>query len=131
MIVLDASAVVELLLNTDRGVLVAECVRPDDVTLHAPQLLPLEVVQVLRRLTSSGSISARRGRTVLDDLGELGVEYYDHDVLVPRLWQLRSNLTAYDAAYVALAEALAAPLLTFDERLANAPGNRAHVELLA
>ena len=89
MIVLDTSAAVELLLNTDRGELVAERVRPSDVTLHAPHLLSLEVVQVLRRLTGSATISARRGRTALDDLSDLGVEYYDHDILLTRIWQLR------------------------------------------
>ena len=130
MIVLDTSAAVELLLNTERGALVAERVRPGEVTLHAPHLLSVEVVQVLRRLTGSGTVSSRRGRAALDDLSDLGVEYYDHDVLVPRIWQLRSDLTAYDAAYVALAEVLAAPLVTFDAHLANAPGNRATVELL-
>ncbi len=131
MIVLDTSAAVELLLNTERGALVAERVRPSEVTLHAPHLLSVEVVQALRRLTGSGTVSSRRGRAALDDLSDLGVEYYDHDVLVPRIWQLRSNLTAYDAAYVALAEVLGAPLVTFDANLANAPGNRATVELLS
>lgn len=131
MIVLDTSAAVELLLNTERGALVAERVRPGEVTLHAPHLLSVEVVQVLRRLTDAGTVSSRRGRAALDDLSDLGVEYYDHDVLVPRLWQLSSNLTAYDAAYVALAEVLGAPLVTFDAQLANAPGNRATVELLS
>ncbi len=128
MIVLDASAAVELVLNTEQGTLVAQRLS-GDVTAHAPQLLPIEVAQVLRRLVATDAVTARRAALALDDLTDLGVELYDHDVLVTRVWQLRANLTAYDAAYVALAEALGAPLVTFDQGLARAPGNRAAIEV--
>lgn len=131
MIVLDASAAVELLLNTARGAAVAERLRSDDGTVHAPQLLPIEVAQVLRRLRAAEVISSRRAGHALDDLADIGIDYCDHDVLVRRVWQLRANLTAYDAAYIALGEAIDAPVLTFDRRMAVAPGNRATVELLA
>ena len=72
-----------------------------------------------------------RSRQALDDLAALDLTRWPHDVLLPRVWQLRSNLSAYDAAYVALAEALRAPLLTCDRRLAAAPGHRALIELIA
>lgn len=129
MIVLDASAAIELLLNTSEGAAVAARLS-SDTTIHAPQLLTVEVAQVLRRFTANDVISSRRAGQALDDLADLGIDYCDHDVLVRRIWQLKANLTAYDAAYIALAEALDAPVLTFDRRMAAAPGNRAQVQLL-
>jgi predicted nucleic acid-binding protein len=75
-------------------------------------------------------LSAQRGREALEDLADLSVRRYPHDVLLPRVWELRANLTAYDAAYVALAEALGAPLFTRDRRLAGAAGHRARVEVV-
>ncbi len=98
-------------------------------TLHAPHLVDLEILQVLRRYASAGEISADRGREALDDLAAFRLRRWAHDALVTRIWDLWQNLTAYDAAYVALAEALDAPLLTRDRRLASAPGIRAQVEL--
>ena len=130
MIVLDASAALELLLNTDGGRLVADRIRDPQLTLHAPHLLSIEVAHVLRRLVATGEVRAARASLALDDLRALDLDRYDHELLLPRIWKLRDNLTAYDAAYVALAEALGATLLTFDERLARAPGNRATIELL-
>ncbi|MEO6629963.1 MAG: type II toxin-antitoxin system VapC family toxin [Aquihabitans sp.] len=127
MIVLDASAVIELVLSSANGQAVAR--RIDGESLHAPQLLLVEAVQVLRRLTQAGLIAAGRAAEAVADLQALDVEHYDHTSLLDRVWGLRHNLTAYDAVYVALAEALDAPLLTFDERLANAPGNEATIEL--
>jgi predicted nucleic acid-binding protein len=76
----------------------------------------------------AGDMSAQRGREALEDLTDLSLRRYPHDVLLPRVWELRANLTAHDAAYVALAEALGAPLLTRDRRLAGAVGHRARVE---
>ncbi len=130
MIVLDASAVVELLLGTTAGQTVARRIADPDESLHAPHLLSVEVAQVLRRLAASGQLTTRRGREAMDDLADLPIERYDHESLLARMWALRANLTAYDAAYVTLAEALAAPLLTLDERLAAAPGHRATIELV-
>ena len=130
MIVLDASAVLELLLRTDAGRRVQERIRDNDVTLHAPHLLGIEVAQVMRRLEAAGELSNARAAHALADLQLLDVEHYDHELLLPRVWKLRKNLTAYDAAYVALAELLGAPLVTSDRRLARAPGNRATIELL-
>ncbi len=99
-------------------------------TLHAPHLLDVEVAQVIRRYAASGEIGAERGRIALADLADFPLRRYPHDFLLPRIWALRNNLTAYDAAYVALAEALEAPLLTRDRRLAIAAGHRAQIELV-
>ncbi len=131
MIVLDASATLELLLGTPRGARVGDRALVPAETLHVPHLLDLEVAQVLRRWVASGQIGPGRARQALDDFALLDLERWPHHALLERIWQLRSNLTAYDAAYVALAEALRAPLLTCDRRLSAAPGNRARIELVA
>src|SRR2546426_9061482 len=99
-------------------------------TLHAPHLVDLEVAQVLRRYAASGEMEARRGLQALEDLVDLPLVRYPHDLLLSRIWDLRNNLTAYDAAYVALAEALAAPLVTRDAALASPGAHRARVELM-
>jgi predicted nucleic acid-binding protein len=130
MIVLDASAVLELLLATPAGGRVAERVADPGESLHSPHLLAVEVAQVLRRYVRTGAVDGTRAEGALVDLDELDVARYDHEPLLPRMWELRANLTAYDATYVALAEVLTAPLLTLDERLAAAPGHRATIELV-
>lgn len=96
----------------------------------APELLDLEVVSALRRLVDTGEVTSTRAAQALDDLGDLDVVRVAHPPLVPRCWELRDNLTAYDAAYVALAEAQEATLVTGDRRLANAPGPRCPFEVL-
>lgn len=131
MIVLDASAVVDLLLRLAPAPSIDARLADTDETMHAPQLLPIEVAQVLRRWERKGTIGAERAREALDDLADLDIMYYDHTDLIDRVWALRENLTAYDAAYVALAEALDSPLLTSDARLARAPGLPATIELVA
>ena len=93
-------------------------------------LVDLEVAQVLRRYTASGEMDAQRGLQALEDLGDLPLVRYPHDLFLSRIWDLRDNLTAYDAAYVALAEALAAPLVTRDAALASRGAHRARVELM-
>ncbi|MFN2387539.1 MAG: type II toxin-antitoxin system VapC family toxin [Thermoanaerobaculia bacterium] len=98
-------------------------------TLHAPHLLDLEVAQVLRRYLGQGDLSEQRAAESLRDFLDLSVARYPHEPFLPRIWQLRANLTAYDAAYVALAEALDAPLVTRDARLARAAGHEARIEL--
>lgn len=130
MIVLDASAAIELLLNTRLGQRVAARIADPAESLHAPHLIDLEVAQVLRRATAAGTISARGGRAALEGLADFGLHRYPHDVLLPRIWELRANATAYDAAYVALAEVLDAPLVTCDARLTRAAGHRARVEVI-
>jgi predicted nucleic acid-binding protein len=130
MIVIDASAVLELLLRPhDHPDLVAKILRSGE-TISAPHLIDLEVTQVLRRFVSSGELTPARGQEAIDDHLALGIVRYPHDVLLERIWQLRANCTAYDAAYLALAEAVDAVLITCDERLADVPGCRATVDIV-
>ncbi len=96
-------------------------------SLHAPQLIDIEVTQVLRRYTLAGALTPQRSQEALDDLLDFPIERYPHAPFIQRVWELRNNLTAYDAVYVALAEGLKAPLLTRDARLATAPGIQAQV----
>ena len=129
MIVLDASAAVEWLLQTSAGRQIEKRIFSRNESLHAPHLLDLEVGQVLRRLVRETSVSAERADEAMRDLLDLRVTRYPHFVLLPRIWQLRHNLSAYDAAYVALAEELGAIFITRDARLASASGHTARVEL--
>lgn len=130
MIVLDASVVMELLLRTTRGNAANDRLRAGRFTLHAPHLLDLEVASGLRRLTAGGALDEKRGSEGLVDLAAMPIHRYPHDFMLTRVWELRGNLTAYDAAYVALAEALRAPLLTCDGRMAKASGHRARIEIM-
>ncbi|OFZ90166.1 MAG: twitching motility protein PilT [Betaproteobacteria bacterium RBG_16_64_18] len=130
MIVLDASVVLEVLLRMPAGVAVEERLFEPEESLHVPHLVDVEVAQVLRRYALAGEVEAGRCRAALDDLAGLPLTRYPHDFLMSRVWDLRGNLSAYDAVYVALAEALDAPLLTRDRRLANAPGHGARVEVV-
>lgn len=130
MIVVDASALLEALLRTPAARAVEERLFEPQQTLHAPHLLDIEVAQVIRRYAAKGEIDSARGRAALSDLADFPFRRYPHDFLLPRVWDLRNNLTAYDAVYVALAEALDAPLLTRDQRLAAAAGHHARVELV-
>jgi predicted nucleic acid-binding protein len=130
VIVLDASALLELLLVTEKGRAVAERIALPQETLHAPHLIDLEVVQVLRRYVVRGQLDERRSREALDDLRDLDLNRYPHDVLVDRIWELRHNASAYDAAYLALAEAIGAPLLTSDDRLRGVPDSHAAIEVI-
>ncbi len=131
MIVVDASVVLELLLRGPASRRISDRIRARDEGLHAPHLLDLEVAQVLRRYAAAGSIDHARGREAFEDLRDLGLARHAHDFLLPRIWELRGRITAYDAAYVALAEVLVAPLVTLDAKLARTGGHRARVELLS
>ena len=128
MIVLDASAVVEWLLHSSAGWLIEERIYSGEESLHAPHLLDLEVAQTFRRLVREDAVSAERAEEALADLLDLRIMRHPHYLFVPRVWQLRHNLSAYDATYVALSEALSAPLVTRDARLAAASGHRAKIE---
>ncbi len=129
LIVLDASAAVEFLLDLPAGAAVAARVNVAGETMHAPHLLDAEVTHALGRYALRGEITPRRGREALEDLASLRVRRYSHVRLVPRMWELRAKFSSYDAAYVAVADALAAPLLTTDRALTRAPGHRARIEL--
>jgi predicted nucleic acid-binding protein len=130
LIVVDASAVIEILLQTSLAPrLMLRALDPAE-RLHAPHLLDIEVAHVLRRLVLQKQITAVRGELAVEDLGKLVIERHSHESLLARIWQLRDSLTSYDAAYVSLAEALQAPLLTCDGKLAGAHGHSATIELI-
>jgi predicted nucleic acid-binding protein len=130
VIVLDASAAVDWLVQTGAALRIESRIFSRNQSLHAPELLDLEVAQVLRRLVREHSLSASRAEQAIQDLLDLRITRYAHFVLLPRIWQLRHNLSAYDAAYVVLAEKLGATLLTRDARLAVAAGHAATVEVV-
>ena len=129
MIVLDASAAVDWLLQTGAGRRIETRLYAHSESLHAPHLLDLEVSQVLKRLTTEGTLTARRADEAIRDLLDLRLTRYPHSILLTLIWQHRHNLSAYDAAYVTLAETLGATLITRDARLAAAPGHSATIEL--
>lgn len=128
MIVLDASATVELLLGTPAGHGVLERVRGHP--LHAPHLLSVEVTQAIRGLVARRDVSELEARRCIDDLRELPLRRWRHEPLLDRVWEMRGGVTAYDGVYVALAEALGAPVVTTDARLARAKGHQAQVVLV-
>jgi predicted nucleic acid-binding protein len=130
VIVADASAIIELLLNTPAGEEIADRLLDPSETVAAPHLLDVEVLQVLRRYALARDIDDERGGQAVEDLDDLPIVRYPHDSLLSRIWELRNNVTAYDAAYIALAEALDATLLTRDEKLAASPGHAASIELV-
>lgn len=129
VLVIDASALAVALVDDgpDGDALRA---RLRGERLVAPALIDLEVLSVWRDLARSGQLEARRASLALDDLLSIPLRRVDHTRLLRRCWELRDNLTTYDAAYVALAEALSVPLLTGDQRLARATGPRCLIEAL-
>ncbi|MBA1835322.1 type II toxin-antitoxin system VapC family toxin [Corynebacterium wankanglinii] len=120
--ILDTSAAIELLLRTDKGDQVLELVSAEDAEIHAPHLLVTEVVQVMRRQVRSNVLDVSRAAESLSILSELGIQFHGHLPLMARTWQLRENVSAYDATFIALAETLNQPLVTADARLGNASG---------
>lgn len=129
MIVLDASAAIDWLLQSPAGQRIERRIYSRNETLHAPHLFDVEVAQVLRRMAREKTISAERADLAMQDLQNLRIFRYPHSIFLQRIWQLRQNLTAYDAAYVALAEQLDVPLITRDARLAAAATSAARIEL--
>jgi predicted nucleic acid-binding protein len=130
VIVVDASALIEVLLRTSSAPAIEQRLFSSGQAIHAPQLIDIEIAQVIRRYARTGQIDSDRGRAVLDDLMAFPMWRHSHDVLLPRVWELRNNLSAYDAVYLALAEALEAPLLTHDQRLATATRRHSRVQIL-
>ena len=132
MIVLDASAAIEWLLQTSKAAAVEARLfsKTTSPQWHAPHLLDVEVAQVLRTQVTKGTMSEARGQEAILDLLDLPLVRYPHDFLLARVWELRNNLTAYDAVYVALAETLGCPLVTCDAKIAGAPGHSAQVDLV-
>jgi predicted nucleic acid-binding protein len=130
MIVVDASAILEVLLHTPSAAGVSRRLFAARETLHAPHLLDLEVAQALRRYWLWGELTPERGLEALADLADFPLIRYQHDLFLHRIWELRRNVTAYDAAYLALAEALDARLVTRDKALAASSGHVARIELV-
>jgi predicted nucleic acid-binding protein len=130
LIVLDASALLEILLRTPLAERLMGRALEASERMHAPHLLDIEVTQVLRRLVQRKEVTVARAEQALEDLAKLLIERHEHQSLVGRAWQLRDSIGAYDGVYVALAEALDAPLLTCDAKLAGARGHRATIELV-
>jgi predicted nucleic acid-binding protein len=128
VIVVDASAMTELLLQTDLGTRVERRLLRDE-DLHAPHLLDVEVLSALRRLVRTGEVASERAEDAIDDLQLLRLARHGHEDLLPRVWDLRDNVTAYDAVYIALTEALDATLVTCDRAL-GAATSAARIEVI-
>jgi len=130
MLVVDTSAVLAALIarNPPTGLVERLAVDGD---LHAPHLIDVEVLHALRRLNARGELSDERAADARTDFRELALVRYPHFQLGDRIWEMRRNLTAYDATFVALAEALGVPMVTCDARLASAPGHSARIEVFA
>ena len=129
MIVLDASAAVDWLLQTSAGERIEKRIYARGETLHSPHLLDLEIMQVLRRLAREGTLSVHRADQAVNELFNLRITRYPHFVFLPEILRRRHNLSAYDAAYVVLAQKLGAALVTRDHKLASAAGHTAAVEV--
>ena len=131
MIVVDASALLEFLLQTALGARVEVRLFRGEDELHAPHLVDVDVAQGLRRLVRMGDVSPGRAGEALADLIDLDLHRHPHLDLLGRAWKLRDNISAYDAMYVVLAEAIDAPIVTCDRPLAKASGHRARIEVVA
>jgi predicted nucleic acid-binding protein len=130
LIVVDTSAIVDLLLeNPPNHPLAARIANATE--LHAPHLLDIEFLSVLRRLVLGGLLPTKEAKLAREFFGQLPIERYPHTTLADRIWALRGNLTSYDAAYIALSEALGIPLVTSDNKLAQARGHKAIIESYA
>lgn len=130
MIVLDASALVELLLDTTAGRRVGILIEDPSLGLHVPHLADVEVTSALRRIVRDGGLDSEEAEAALDDLRALDLQRHSHEPLLDRVWTLRENLSTYDAVYIALAEALDATLITCDAKLARAERNGGRVKLI-
>jgi predicted nucleic acid-binding protein len=130
MIVVDASAMLEFLLQTPLGARVEARLFRHEEEFHSPHLVDVEVTQGLRRLVRAGEVSPGRAAEAIADLADLDLHRHAHLDLLTRAWKLRDNVTAYDAMYVALGEALDAPVITCDKPLARAPGLHARIEMI-
>lgn len=131
MIVVDASALLEFLLQTPLGVRIEARLFRDGDDIHSPHLVDVEVTQGLRRLVRAAEVSSARAAEAIADLVDLDLHRHAHLDLLTRAWQLRENVTAYDAMYLALAEALGATVVTCDAPLSKAPRRNMSIELIA
>jgi predicted nucleic acid-binding protein len=130
VIVVDSSAIIELLLQTPLGSRVEARLFRGSREFHAPHLIDVEVVQALRRLVRAGDVHTDRAQEAIEDLTAFDIRRHPHIDLLSRAWALRANLTAYDAMYVALAEAIGAPVVTCDGPLGATPGHTVRIEVV-
>jgi predicted nucleic acid-binding protein len=130
MIILDASVVVDLLIKPPSEIANIKTRLFHEPTGHVPHLLDVEVAHALRRLLLAGRLSSLAARRALRDLAVMGLKRWPHRALLGRVLALRDQLSAYDAIYVAMAEATGATLVTRDARLARSTGHRARIELV-
>ena len=130
MIVVDASAVAEMLLRTELGTRVERRLYRDDDAWHAPHLLDVEILSALRRLVRAREVKAERAEEAIEDLALLRIIRHGHVDLAARAWELRENVTAYHAVYLALAESLDAAVVTCDRPFGDAPGHSARIEVI-
>jgi predicted nucleic acid-binding protein len=128
VLVVDTSAVLDAILDPEPESGLLRRLAEED--LHAPHLLDVEALGALRRRVLRGELAVRRAQGAREDLAALPITRYPHTHLLDRAWELRDNVTAYDAMFVALAEILGVPLVTVDARLAATTGHRATIELL-
>ena len=129
MIIIDASLAIDIALATPEGRVLQKRVRAEERPLGAPELIDLEVLQVFRRQVRRGEMKTAQAEAALGIFNALPVERFGHRILSDRIWALRDNLTAYDAAYFALAELLDAQLWTRDAKFRDAPGHLARVQI--
>lgn len=130
MIIVDASCLVDVLLAQPAATLLMERLLGGEDQLGAPHLIDVEVTQAVRRRWLIGELTADHAEDVFELFDLFPIVRYPHAPLLPRVWELRENLTAYDATYVALAELFEAPLVTRDARLARSRGHFAQIELI-
>jgi predicted nucleic acid-binding protein len=130
VIVVDASALVAILVRGEAWETVERRLFGSNDTIHAPHLVDVEVASALRRLVTAGKLESDRAGAAIEALADLRIARHAHRDLLPRVWPLRQNLSIQDAVYVALAEGLDAPLITRDRRLSAAPGHTARVEVV-
>jgi len=130
LIVIDASLALDIAVISTAGAALRDRIIDDGRALAAPDLIELEVPQALRRLVRIGTIGSARAAEAIRIFGALRIERFPHAPIGPRVWALRENLTAYDAAYFALAELLDAPLWTRDAKFRSAPGHNARVVVM-
>jgi predicted nucleic acid-binding protein len=130
VIVVDASALLEFLLQTPLGARVEARLFREGDELHAPHLVDVEIARGLRRLVRNGEVSGGRAEEAIADLTDLDLHRHAHLELLARAWKLRANISAYDAMYVVLAEAIEATMVTCDGPVARTPGHRARIEVI-
>ena len=128
---MDASLLLEFVTANPKTSALAQFFEANQVEVCAPQIVILEVLNALRRQVNLKRLSAEKAHLTVQFLQELPINYYSHEELIPRTWQLRGNMNAYDAAYVALAESLDAELWTSDKKFVGTPGLRAQIKLFA